>query len=215
MKTTLFVATALAALAVGAAAQAQDYQPSKAGTWIIDVRASDVMPTTSDAIDTAAGVATGLHVHASDSVVPTLGFTYFVTNNWAVEAILGTSYHQLKAIGPGIDVTARDTWVLPPVVAVQYHFLPAGKIDPYLGAGVNYMLFYDGTNKNGLTVKTPDGFGWALQAGANIALHDHWLLNLDVKKIFFETNASIENGALKSSVHLDPWVPSVGIGYKF
>jgi outer membrane protein len=215
MKSSLFAAGAIAALALGGAAQAQDYQPSKAGTWIIDVRATDVSPSTSNAITTGSGAPTGLHVHVSDSYVPTLGFTYFVTNHWAVEAILGTSFHQVKAVGPGVDLAVRDTWVLPPVVAVQYHFLPAAKVDPYLGAGVNYMLFYDGSNKNGFTVKTPNGFGYAVQAGANVALKGAWLLNADVKKVYFETNASVDNGALKSNVHLDPWVISLGVGRKF
>ena len=113
-------------------------------------------------------------------------------------------------------MAVRDTWVLPPVVTVQYHFAPAAKVDPYLGAGLNYMLFYGGTNKAGFTgVKTPDGFGYALQAGGNVALHGPWLLNVDVKKVYFETKASVDNGALQSDVHLDPWVLSLGVGRKF
>ena len=215
MKTTLFAAAAVAAFAIGGVAQAQDYQASKAGTWIVDVRGTDVSPSTSNAI-TAGGAPTGLHVHVSDSYVPTLGFTYFATNHVAIEAILGTSFHQIKAVGPGVDVAVRDTWVLPPVVTVQYHFAPAAKVDPYLGAGLNYMLFYGGTNKAGFTgVKTPDGFGYALQAGGNVALHGPWLLNVDVKKVYFETKASVDNGALQSDVHLDPWVLSLGVGRKF
>ena len=179
------------------------------------MRATDVSPSTSNAI-TAGGAPTGLHVHVSDSYVPTLGFTYFATNHVAIEAILGTSFHQIKAVGPGVDVAVRDTWVLPPVVTVQYHFAPAAKVDPYLGAGLNYMLFYGGTNKAGFTgVKTPDGFGYALQAGGNVALHGPWLLNVDVKKVYFETKASVDNGALQSDVHLDPWVLSLGVGRKF
>jgi outer membrane protein len=36
-----------------------------------------------------------------------------------------------------------------------------------------------------------------------------------VKKVFFDTNASINGGTLKSKVNLDPWVVSAGVGYKF
>ena len=55
----------------------------------------------------------------------------------------------------------------------------------------------------------------ALQAGVDVALQGPWSANLDVKKMFFETDASINGGALKSKVKLDPWVVSAGFGYKF
>ena len=215
MKTALFAVTAVAGLLIGASAQAQDFQPAKAGTWIIDARITDVSPTTSDAIVTSGGSATGLHVHASNNFTPTLGFTYLITDHVSVEAILGTSFHHIKALGAGTDVVVRDTWVLPPVVTVQYRFAPAARVDPYVGAGVNYMLFYGGSDKNGFTVKTPNGFGYALQAGVDVAVKGPWVINADVKKVYFNTKASINGGALKSTVHLDPWVVSLGLGRKF
>ena len=49
----------------------------------------------------------------------------------------------------------------------------------------------------------------------DVALKDRWSANLDVKKVFFETDASVNNGALKTKVKLDPWVVSAGVGYKF
>ncbi|HQN52646.1 MAG TPA: OmpW family outer membrane protein, partial [Phenylobacterium sp.] len=69
--------------------------------------------------------------------------------------------------------------------------------------------------KNGFKVKLDDGFGYALQAGVDIATAGKWSVNVDAKKIFFETDASINGGALKSKVKLDPWVISAGVGYKF
>jgi outer membrane protein len=35
-----------------------------------------------------------------------------------------------------------STWVLPPTLTMQYHLAPEGKIRPYLGAGLNYTIFY-------------------------------------------------------------------------
>lgn len=64
-------------------------------------------------------------------------------------------------------------------------------------------------------MKLSDGFGYALQAGVDIATQGPWSVNLDVKKIFFETNANINFGALKSNMTLDPLVVSAGISYKF
>ena len=77
------------------------------------------------------------------------------------------------------------------------------------------MIFYSGKNKNGFDVDLDNGIGWALQAGADVALSGPWSLNLDAKKVFFNTDADINNGALKSDVQLDPWVLSAGISRRF
>lgn len=210
-----FVVAGVAALAAATAAGAEDFSPKAAGTIVLDVRVSDVAPTGSDSVTTLNGSATGLKAKATDSVMPTLGLTYFFSPNWAIEAIAGTTEHQIKAQGGATNVEVKDTWVLPPVVALQYHFLPASRISPYVGAGVNYMLFYSGKNRNGFDFKIDDGFGAALQAGVDVAMSHGFTLNADVKKIFFQTKATDEKNGLKASVNLDPWVLSLGVGYRF
>jgi len=204
-----------AALAIAGAANAQDFQPKHKGLIMVNTRITDVAPDAGDAIKTAAGANTGLHADVKEDVMPTLGIAYFLTDNVAVDLTLGTTKHSVKAVGPGTNVKVHDTWVLPPVVALQYHFAPAAKFSPYVGAGLNYMIFYGGKDKNGFKVKLKDGTGFALQAGADVALKDRWSVNLDVKKVFFDTRATINGGALTSKVKLDPWVVSAGLGYKF
>lgn len=210
-----FALAAGAALALAGAAQAQDFQPKTKGLVMLNVRVTDVAPDAGDAIKTGAGAATGLHADVKEDVMPTIGLSYFLTDHVAVEVIAGTTKHTVKAVGPGTNVAVHDTWVLPPVVALQYHFAPDARFSPYVGAGLNYMIFYSGKDKNGFKVKLKDGVGYALQAGADYALKDKWSLNLDVKKVFFDTRATINGGALTSKVKLDPWVVSAGVGYKF
>jgi outer membrane protein len=48
-----------------------------------------------------------------------------------------------------------------------------------------------------------------------VAVTGPWTLNLDVKKVWFDTTATINGGALTSDVNIDPWVVSVGFGRKF
>ena len=216
LKTTLVAAVAMMALAGTAHAQtAETWRAPQAGDWIVTARITDVAPTASDAILTSAGAATGLEVDVSDDVMPTLGFTYFFTDNIAVEAILGATQHEIRAQGGTTDMAVHETWVLPPVVTVQYRPTVEGRFSPYVGAGVNGMIFFDGEDKNGFSVDLDDGLGLALQAGTDIGLTGPWSLNLDVKKVWFNTDADINAGALKSDVDLDPWVVSVGIGRKF
>lgn len=211
------------ALAAGAAlvivgagvAQAQEFKPKTAGTVMLNVRVTDVAPDAGDAITTTAGAATGLKADVSDTVVPSVGLTYFFTDHIAVEAIAATSRHTIRAQGGTTDLKVKETWVLPPVVSLQYHFAPAAKVSPYVGAGVNYMLFYSGKDVNGFHLKLKNGFGTALQAGADIAVSGPWSANIDVKKVFFSTKATDSTAGLKSKVNLDPWVVSAGFGYKF
>lgn len=210
----LLTGAALALAAVGPAA-AEDFRPKQAGDWMINLRVTDVAPDAGDAIVTSAGAPTGLKADVSDSYVPTIGITHFFTDHVAAELILGTSKHTIRAQGGSTDVKVHETWVLPPTLSLQYHFQPEKRFSPYVGAGVNYMLFYNGDDKNGFKVKLDDGFGYALQAGADIATSGPWSVNVDVKKIWFDTDAKINGGALKSNVNLDPWVVSVGAGYKF
>jgi len=217
---TLAAAVAVMTLATGAATgasaqNANDWQVARKGDWIVTGRITDVSSGADDSIFTSAGVDTGLNVDVGNSTMPTLGFTYFLTDNFSVEAILGTTQHEIRAQGGATDVAVHETWVLPPVVTLQYRPMPEARVSPYVGAGINYMLFYSGEDKNGFTVDLEDGFGYALQAGADVALTGPWTLNVDVKKVWFDTEATVNGGALTSDVALDPWVVSVGFGRKF
>lgn len=212
VKTTIFLW--LIAITAAGASHAAD-GPGLKGHWQVTARATTVAPSESGKILTAAGADSGLKVDVNNDTVPTMGFTYFFTDHLAVEAILGTSQHTIKAVGPGTDVVVHKTWVLPPVITAQYHFNSGGKVSPYIGAGVNYMDWFGGKDANGFTVKLKSGAGTALQAGTNVQLKGNWVLNLDYKKVFYKTDASINGGALKSKVTLNPSVASIGIGYRF
>ena len=211
-----FVLATVAAVGVASAAHADDAFTFKhKGLLMLNVRVTDVIPTDGQAIVTAGGAPSGLNTRISDSVIPSIGITYFLTDNVAAELIAGTSRHTIEAVNATTDIPVRKTWVLPPTLSLQYHLMPHSRFSPYLGAGVNYMYFYPGHDMNGFTVRLSNGFGVSLQAGADYAINDHLSLNVDVKKLFFQTTAKINGGALTSKVNLDPWVPSVGFGYRF
>jgi outer membrane protein len=91
-----------------------------------------------------------------------------------------------------------------------------------VGAGVSYVRAMD----NGLALgATPirisrNSFGPAIQAGLDYNLPESkWLLNVDVKKIWFDTkveaNLSGTTWTKIDQLDVDPWVVSVGIGRKF
>ena len=110
--TKLALAVGAAVLALAGQAAAQDFQPKEKGPWMLNLRVSGVLTDAEDPIVTAAGADTGLKAKVGDDVMPALGLTYFLTDHVAVEAIAGTTRHEVKAVGTGTDVTVHKLLVL-------------------------------------------------------------------------------------------------------
>ena len=217
---------------------------AEAGDWL--VRARGIAIVTDDSSGRihleAGGTSTpldGSGVGVDTSVVPELDVTYMVTDNIGIEAIAGIAIHDVDLEGPGPVLSSLgftdgfkifDSWVLPPTVTVQYHFMPENNIRPYVGVGVNYTAFLwnDATDNLETAVGSPvdvdmdNGFTWAAQIGADVDINDKWYFNVDVKYIDIDSTASllIKNGAfantgLRVDVDINPWVVGAGIGYRF
>ncbi|TNE37948.1 MAG: OmpW family protein [Alphaproteobacteria bacterium] len=160
----------------------------------------------------------GGHAEVSTEIVPELDFSYFLTDNLAVELILATTKHDVDAKATDLgNVDLGSVWVLPPTLTLQYHFDPKGDISPYVGAGVNYTMFYNEDLPAAVVtdIDYDDSFGWALQAGVDFKTNDTWYFNVDVKKLFLNTDVSINGGAITADVDLDPWVFGIGFGRLF
>jgi len=159
----------------------------------------------------------GGETEAENAYVPEVDLTYFLDQNWALELIAATAKHDIKAIGTTSgDLDLGDTMLLPPTLTLQYHFTPDNALSPYVGAGINYSMTYsedDGADTN--VLDADNGFGWALQAGADYWLDEHWGLNFDVKKLWVDVDAKINNGAITGNVELDPWIIGTGVSYRF
>ena len=95
--------------------------------------------------------------------------------------------------------------------------MPKQRFSPYVGAGLNYTIFYNADAPGGAvtSVHYDNGWGYALQAGFDVAVAENWSVNVDVKKLFIDTSVAINGGAVNASVDLDPWVVGLGVGYKF
>ena len=215
------VTLTLAAALVVAGAPAH----AKAGDVLVRARAILVSPT-----ESSGGIEPAFHndrVSVTDSFAPEVDVTYFVSDNIGLELIAATTKHDIKG-KRGLEPVGKlaDTWVLPPTLTLQYHFAPAAKIRPYVGAGVNYTIFYSEDASNSLEdaigntqVELNDSFGYALQAGVDIDIGPRTFLNFDVKYIDIDTRAKLTTGSLvnRVNVSIDPIVvgarrPDVGLG---
>lgn len=211
MSKKLLKATTILGLAA-AALMSSTATAKEAGDLLVRARAVAVIP------DENATTSIGGNVEIDNSVVPELDFTYFVTDNIGVELILGTTKHHPKAVGTALgDVELGSVWLLPPTLTLQYHFNPKGDVSPYVGAGVNYTIFY--SEKEPAAVVTDidysNSFGFALQAGVDVKISEDWYLNLDVKRVWLNTDVKINGGAVTADVDVNPWLFGVGFGTTF
>ena len=199
----------------GVAAMASTPTPTlaEAGDLIIRARAIYVEPDESAVLTPINGTA-----EIDGVVTPELDFTYFFTDNIAAELILATTRHSPSAIGTTLgDVELGKVSLLPPTLTLQYHFINSGGIKPYIGAGVNLTLFYnvDLPAATVTDIDYSDSFGFALQAGVDVPMNDDWFINLDVKKLFLNTDVTINSGAITGDVDINPWIFGIGFGKKF
>jgi outer membrane protein len=212
----------VAALAVAAAAQPAH---AKAGDILLRGRIIQVHPL-EDSSDILPAFP-GQEVKVSNAWTAEVDGTYMVSDNFGVELIAATTKHKVsgKTGTTGSIGKLASTWVLPPTLTAQYHFIPEGRVRPYVGAGINYSLFYSEKASDGLEdavgntdVELSSSVGPAVQAGVDIDVGKNLFLNLDVKWIDMDTTAKLHTAAIgrqKVKVHLDPLVLGVGIGTRF
>ena len=183
--------------------------------WQFRLRGLGVITEDSGKVD---GIA-GSDLSYSDSVVPEFDITYFFTDNLAVELILATTKATVHAEG-SIEALGKvgEAWVLPPTLTLQYHFTDFGAFKPYVGAGVNYTIFYSQSGSGAFDdLDIENSFGAAVQLGFDWMVDAHWGVNLDVKKLFLQPDWTVELGGSKltGNADLNPWLIGGGVTYRF
>lgn len=203
------ITSALVSCVLVQSAMAAEKAPE--GDWMVRLRAIDIRPDVSSTITPIGGNA-----RFSNEVVPELDFTYFFNKNIAAELILATSKHTATAKGTAVgNVDAGSAWVLPPTLTLQYHFTQFDGFKPYVGAGVNYTMYYNEDAGSQQRLQTDSSLGLALQAGIDIPIEGHWGWNFDVKKIYVDADSKWNNGAIRGDIALDPWIIGTGVSYRF
>jgi outer membrane protein len=141
-----------------------------------------------------------------------------LTPNWGFDILGALPFsHDIEANGAKVAETKH----LPPTFSFQYHFLPDGNFMPYVGAGVNYTVFFDESVEEsvfpGGDLSIDDSFGLALQIGADIKINDSWIFQIDVRYVDIEPDVSLDTGAgiLEFDAGINPMVYSLSIGRIF
>lgn len=200
MNTRLALAVTTALLAATPLANAQD-----AGDWEIRAGAHRVVPKSDN--------SSIVNVDAATSV--TFSATYMVAPNWGIELLAALPFeHDVNLNGGGEVATVKH---LPPTLSAQYHFNPNGRVRPYVGAGLNYTLFFDEDTTGalrGAKLELDGSLGLAAQAGIDFSFGTDWFLSLDGRYIDIDTDAKL-NGADLVTVEIDPFTYGLSIGRRF
>jgi outer membrane protein len=114
--------------------------------------------------------------------------------------------------------------MIPITGVVQWHFIPKGRIDPYIGAGAAYVLFdkldsaNDFGNLNVSSIDFKDDAGLALNAGLGIGLTDHFGITIDGKYVPLKSNARatfVNGSGGETKVDINPAIFSAGLTFRF
>ena len=207
---SLVVAMAAAASLAPVVSQAQS---SGDNPWMVRIRAVDLVWQNGQT-DTVSA----LNVKAENQIIPELDISYFFTKNIAAELVLTYPQQVNITAGAGNTNVGKIT-ALPPSLLIQYHFTDLGALKPYIGAGVNYTIFGNRQNfpalGNSVTVNQ-SSIGPVTQIGADYMFDKNWGLNVDLKYAAISTNVNaVSDGANLGKLTLNPWMPAVGVTYKF
>jgi outer membrane protein len=177
----------LASLALVAAAAPAHADPIQPGDVLVRLRGIMVAPN-----EKSSGIVPAFpaeRVKVGDDIMPEVDITYMATPNIGLELIAATTKHRIAGTTGTTGSIGRlgSAWALPPTLTLQYHPVADGRVRPYVGAGLNYTMFYSEKASTRLEaavgttgVRLGDSVGWAAQAGVDIDLSPRLFLNLDV-----------------------------------
>lgn len=179
-------------------------------------------------------LATGVSVE--DNTQMSLTATYMVTDNIGVNLLAATPFnHDLNLAGGLTGVLGStalgETKHLPPTLTAQYYFgNSSSAIRPYVGAGVNYTVFFEDDFSEGYqaagfsNLNLKNSWGLAAQVGVDYELTENLVLNAEVYYLDIDTTATfdltnaalnIDNARGSVDVDVDPTVFSISLGYRF
>ena len=162
-----------------------------------------------------------------------LGLTvgYMLTNNLQIELLAATPFeHTVSGTDTLSGLDIADIKHLPPTLSITYHFFEGSSFRPYIGAGLNYTIFFDeditgqanaafeGLGLTGGDLELDDSWGPAFQIGADYNVSGNWWINGSVRWIDIGTEAEItfdDGTKVTTDVDIDPFVYSLKVAYVF
>ena len=212
---TMLKKAALGAAVTAALFSAQT-MATEAGDIMVRVGAAGVYPTGDS--ETITAVSPTAKVEADSAWSLGLSLTYMVTDNIGVGLLGAYPFtHDVKLKGAGAaDGKVAEITHLPPTLTAQYYFNNSSAFTPFVGAGLNYTMFWDEKTDGalaGTNLSLDDSWGYALEAGLDYSINDNWMVSAQVYYIDIDTKADTAVGNI--DVQVDPVAYLFTAGYKF
>ena len=213
LRSVIGAALATASFAAPAAAQTPDQK------WF--VRGGVTQLTLADEIDlSVAGTdIPGTALDTKSHYTPTVQIGRFIGRNFAASLTVGIPPH-IEINGAGtLEPYGKlaETTYGPATLTLQYRPIREGTIQPYVGAGLAYMLVFSTDDAAFQDVEIDDDLAPALEGGVDFMLNDRYGIFVDAKKAFLRTEArgTFGGAPVVGQVRLDPWALSAGVTFRF
>ena len=129
----------------------------------------------------------------------------------------------LRLRATGLTSAGQNVKMIPLTAVLQWHIFPKGRIDPYIGAGVAYVLFDQLQNPSDVgnigfsKIDFKDDAGLALNAGLGIGLTQSIAITIDGKYVPLKSSATAvyNTGTTTADVKINPVIFSAGVTFRF
>jgi len=192
---------------------------TEAGDWIVRGGVSYIVPKSDNGSIPGDGGDPSIQVEVDDAAMLTFDGTYMITDSFGVELLAALPFeHDIYGKAAGAKIKLATVKQLPPTLSAVYRFNPSGKFQPYVGAGVNWTLFFDEKEKGPLDdpaidLKLDNSLGLAAVVGIDLALTDRVFLNGNIRYMDIDTKVKV-NGEKVLTANVDPWVYAINIGWR-
>jgi outer membrane protein len=161
----------------------------------------------------------GADLSTYEHATPTVQIGYFVLPNVAVNAMLGIpptiNVHGGGSIG-ALPQLGEVTYG-PMALTAQYHPLRSGRIRPWVGAGLSYMIVFGTEDGAFQDLEVGNDLGWVFEAGSDFMITSRWSLFAEAKKALLRPTATgtFAGAPVVGKTRLDPWAFTIGGAFRF
>jgi outer membrane protein len=190
--------------------------------WSVYAGGAYVAFSTSASLKVNGVSVPGGDAKASNNGAAVFGVIFHFTPVWSVELALGLPPTSTLT-GTGTLASAGALGKVeygPAVLSVRRSFFTGSKVQPYIGAGVNYTLALNSKDAfvQGLHVKSAGGP--VLQIGCEVPISTHVSFVLDMKKVWLRTTATgtlpaFGGAPATAEVRLNPLIITGAFSYRF
>jgi outer membrane protein len=175
------------------------------GDWTVGFGVGNVNPKSDN------GTLAGVDVDVDDSTRPIFTVEYFVYDNIGIELLAATPFqHDISLAGSKVAKTKH----LPPTLSLNYHFPTQSAWKPYVGAGVNYTIFWDEDIDGGADLDLDNSWGFAVQAGLDYQISTTSAVRFTARYIDIDADADLDGDDI-GTAKIDPVVLSVSYVHSF